>query len=60
MAEIAGELLKLETDKIEVYHPLRNKYRVLNDEKLDKLLNRSPEVFVELGGLMCVSRCRWR
>ncbi|KAG2002418.1 SNF2-family ATP dependent chromatin remodeling factor snf21 [Coprinopsis cinerea AmutBmut pab1-1] len=49
-AEMAAELLRLEGEKIEVVPDTKEgKARVLSDEDLDMLLDRSPEVFADRG-----------
>jgi ATP-dependent DNA helicase len=46
MADLAAELLKLEGEKIEVVPDTsEGKAKIISDEDLDALLDRSPEVF---------------
>jgi ATP-dependent DNA helicase len=53
-AEMAAEMLKLESEKIEVVPNTEvGKASVLSDEDLEMLLDRSPEVFVDRGQGWC-------
>ncbi|KAG6816760.1 hypothetical protein H0H87_003155 [Tephrocybe sp. NHM501043] len=50
MAEMAASLLRLEGEKIEVVpNTAEGKARVISDEDLDALLDRSPQVFADRG-----------
>jgi ATP-dependent DNA helicase len=50
IAEIAANLLRLEGEKIEVVPKSEaGKTKLISDAELDKLLDRSPEVFTDRG-----------